>query len=137
VEVSILLDTNAYSALRRGHAELARRFRHAETVVMSTVVVGELLYGFRHGTRAAANEAELEDFLGRPNTRFAEVTQTTAERYSRIAASLRNKGMPIPTNDIWIAAHALETGALLLSLDQHFDAIAGLPWKFIATPKVR
>jgi tRNA(fMet)-specific endonuclease VapC len=104
---------------------------------MSAVVVGELLYGFRHGSRGTANEAELEDFLGRPNTRFAEVTRTTAERYGRIAASLRTKGTPIPSNDIWIAAHALETGALLLSLDKHFDAIEGLPWKRIETPKMR
>ncbi len=128
MEVAILLDTNAYSALKRGHEDLSDRLRHAETVVMSAVVVGELLYGFRHGTRLATNERDLDDFLGRPNTRLAEVTRTTANRYGKIAASLRSKGTPIPSNDIWIAAHAQETGALLLSFDGHFEAIDGLPW---------
>ena len=44
----------------------------------------------------------------------------------RIAASLRAKGRPIPANDIWIAAHALEAGADLVSYDRHFDQIDGL-----------
>jgi tRNA(fMet)-specific endonuclease VapC len=128
VEVTLLLDTNAYSALKRGHEDVARRVRSAESIVMSAIVVGELLYGFRHGTRNASNERELEDFLNRPNTKFAEVTRTSANRYSRIAALLRANGTPIPTNDIWIAAHTQETGALLLSLDHHFAVVDGLAW---------
>ena len=54
------------------------------------------------------------------------VSFTTADRYARIAASLRAKGRPIPANDIWIAAHALEAGADLVSYDRHFDQIDGL-----------
>ncbi len=131
MEVTLLLDTNAYSALKRGHQEVARLVRSAETIVVSAIVLGELLYGFRHGTRANANERELEDFLRRPNTRFAEVTRTTANRYSKIAAALRAKGTPIPTNDIWIAAHAQETGAHLLSFDRHFGVIDGLAWSLM------
>jgi predicted nucleic acid-binding protein len=45
--VKILLDTNAYSALRRNHATIAELVREAEEVLLSTVVVGELLFGFR------------------------------------------------------------------------------------------
>jgi tRNA(fMet)-specific endonuclease VapC len=52
----------------------------------------------------------------------------TADRFGRIAAALRRKGRPLPTNDIWIAAHAMESGAELLSFDQHFDAVDGIAW---------
>ena len=56
------------------------------------------------------------------------MTLTTADRYSRVAAALRVKGRPIPSNDIWIAAHTLETGADLVSYDRHFGEIDGLAW---------
>jgi tRNA(fMet)-specific endonuclease VapC len=124
----ILLDTNAYSALMRGHEEVADRVRRAEQVVLSTVVAGELLLGFRLGTRLKKNMAELDAFLDNPYVSLAPVTLTTADRFARIAAGLRAKGSPIPTNDIWIAAHAMETGAELLSFDAHFEAIDGLAW---------
>jgi tRNA(fMet)-specific endonuclease VapC len=124
----ILLDTNAYSALMRGHDEVADRVRRAERVVFSTVVAGELLLGFRLGTRLKKNMAELDAFLDNPYVSVVPVTLTTADRFARIAAVLRDKGKPIPTNDIWIAAHAMETGAELLSFDGHFGAIDGLAW---------
>ncbi|MBI4269409.1 MAG: type II toxin-antitoxin system VapC family toxin [Candidatus Rokubacteria bacterium] len=124
----ILLDTNAYSALMRGHEEVADRVRRAERIVLSTVVAGELLLGFRLGTRLKKNMAELDAFLDSPYVSLVPVTLTTADRFARIAAALRAKGRPIPTNDIWIAAHAMETGAELLSFDDHFESIDGLAW---------
>lgn len=126
--MTILLDTNAYSALLRGHDEVADRVRRAERVVFSTVVAGELLLGFRLGTRLKKNMAELDAFLENPYVSLVPVTLTTADRFARIAATLRAKGRPIPTNDIWIAAHAMEAGAELLSFDAHFGAIDGLAW---------
>jgi tRNA(fMet)-specific endonuclease VapC len=56
------------------------------------------------------------------------VTLETADRFGRIAAALRRRGTPIPTNDVWIAAHAFESGAELLSFDRHFEQIDGLAW---------
>jgi len=126
--VNVLLDTNAYSAMRRGHPFVLDRVQRAETLCMSSVVVGEILFGFRAGSRAQRNISVLEAFLASPGVRFLPVTLTTADRYSRIAVALRRKGTPIPTNDIWIAAHALETGGDLLSADQHFRHIDGLAW---------
>jgi tRNA(fMet)-specific endonuclease VapC len=132
--MTILLDTNAYSALMRGHDEVADRVRRAERVVLSTVVAGELLLGFRLGTRLKKNMAELDAFLDNPYVSLVPVTLTTADRFARIAAALRAKGKPIPTNDIWIAAHAMETGAELLSFDAHFEAIDGLAWVALTAP---
>ncbi len=126
--VRLLLDTNAYSALARNEVGLVERVRAAEEILLSCVVAGELLYGFRHGSRHAANRRQFEHFLARPFVELVPVSLTTADRFARIMAALRNKGRPIPTNDAWIAAHAMETGAELLSCDRHFAEVDGLAW---------
>jgi tRNA(fMet)-specific endonuclease VapC len=112
----------------RGKSEVVERVRKAERVLMSTIVVGELLFGFRNGTRFQENSKLLESFLANRFVERIPVTLTTADRFGRIAANLRAKGIPIPTNDIWIAAHAFETGADLLSYDKHFASVDGLAW---------
>ena len=124
----LLFDTNAYTQLENGHAGVERLVDDAAKIFISTVMLGELLHGFRHGSRFAQNMAKLERFLAAPRVSVVDVSQTTADRYGRITTALRRKGKPIPTNDIWIAAHALETGADLVSFDGHFEHIDGLAW---------
>ena len=124
----VLLDSNAYSRLMRGDDQTAGVVRDATELLMSAVVVGELLYGFRNGSRFDRNASDLRSFLDNPYVSFVPVGSTTADRYSRIAAALRAKGHPIPTNDVWIAAHAMETGADLVSADRHFEAVDGIAW---------
>ena len=122
----ILLDTDAYSAFKRGHEDVQRLIRNSREIVFSVVVLGELLFGFRLGTREDRNRAELQTFLDSPYVRMVPVSPVTADQFARVAGSLRKLGTPIPTNDMWIAAHALETGAELVSFDAHFDVVAGL-----------
>ncbi|WP_419552338.1 type II toxin-antitoxin system VapC family toxin [Candidatus Poriferisodalis sp.] len=124
----LLLDSNAYSLLMRGHERVGELVRNAQELLFSAVVIGELMYGFRVGSRFERNVADLRSFLESPYSTLVEVGQTTADRYSRIAAALKGKGRPIPTNDVWIAAHAMETGADLVSADRHFEHIDGLVW---------
>ena len=124
----VLLDTNAYSLLMRGHEQVAEIVRAAEELLFSAVVVGELLYGFRRGSRFAQNAADLRSVLNSPYSTFVDVNSVTADRYSRIAATLRAKGRPLPTNDVWIAAQAMETGADLVSGDSHFEHVDGIVW---------
>lgn len=126
--MKVLLDSNAYSLLMRGHGEVAELVRRAEEVLFSAVVVGELMYGFRRGAHFERNAADLRSFLNNPYSSFVDVGPVTADRYSRIAAALRAKGRPIPTNDVWIAAHAMETGADLISADGHFEHVEGIVW---------
>lgn len=123
-----VLDTNAYSAAIRGHRAVLTHIRFSREIFVPSVVVGELLYGFRLGERFQENVARLQAFLERPGVSLAEAGYTTADRYGLVSASLRRKGRLIPVNDIWAAAHALELGADLLSSDSHFDLIDGLSW---------
>ena len=129
----ILLDTDAYTALMRGHPCVADHARRAREILISVIVVGELIFGFRRGSRYQRNLANLEKLLDNPYVTLVPVTFATADRFGRIAATLRGKGTPIPTNDIWIAAHAMETGADLLSFDRHYGAVDGLAWVDLST----
>ena len=124
----VLLDSNAYSRLMRGDDQAAAVVRGATDILMSAVVIGELLYGFRNGSRFERNADGLRSFLDNPHASIVPVGPITADRYARIAAVLRAKGNPIPTNDVWIAAHAMETGADLVSADRHFEAVEGIAW---------
>ena len=124
----ILLDSNAYSRMMRGDGQTAALVRDATEILMSAVVLGELLCGFRNGSRFDRNAADLRSFLDNPYVSLVPVGPVTADRYSRIAAALRAKGSPIPTNDLWIAAHAMETGADLVSAGRHFEAVDGIAW---------
>ena len=128
MEVRLVLDTNAYSGLMRGDAGVVGIARAAAHIYLPAPVLGELLYGFRGGNRFRENRQQLFDFLAAPSVEFVATDQTVCDRYSLVLQQLKSKGRPIPTNDVWIAAHALALGADLLSADEHFSAIDGLSW---------
>ena len=121
--MNVLLDTSAYSALQRGHLPVLDVLRRAEMVAVSPIVLGELYSGFRAGNRWAENTAQLAQFLRKPSVRVLNVTEETALRYAEVDVYLRKKGRPIPRNDVWIAAAALEHGLQLLTLDVHFREV--------------
>ena len=121
--MNVLLDTSAYSAMLRGHQPVLDVLRRSQTVAVSAVALGELYSGFRAGNRWAENTAQLAQFLGKPSVRVLDVTEETALRYAEVDVYLRKKGRPIPRNDVWIAAVALEHGLQLLTLDGHFREI--------------
>jgi tRNA(fMet)-specific endonuclease VapC len=122
----ILIDTNAYTAFMLGEAAVVDVLAHADRICLSSVVLGELLGGFAAGTRESKNRAELARFMDSPRVEVVPVTAQTADSYALVYSALRRKGQPIPTNDLWIAASALEQGAALLTRDAHFAHIDGL-----------
>ena len=123
---AILLDTNAYTAFMLGEAAVVEVIAHADRLYLNAVVLGELLGGFAAGKREAKNRSELARFLDSPRVEMLPVTALTADSYALVYASLRRKGQPIPTNDLWIAASALEHGAAVLTRDAHFAQIDSL-----------
>jgi predicted nucleic acid-binding protein len=122
----LLIDTNAYTAFKRGDADIVDALSWADSVGINSIVLGELLAGFAAGTREARNREELARFLASPRVEVLPISTRTADAYAMVYAGLRRKGMPIPTNDLWIAASAMETGAGLLTLDAHFSHVEGL-----------
>jgi len=124
--VRLVLDTNAYVALKRGEGSLLALLEAAEYLAMPAVVVGELSAGFLMGDRAERNLRELDAFLSEAGVEVLPVGRREAERYGALVKALRERGRPIPTNDIWIAAAALCADARLLSADAHFSEVPGL-----------
>lgn len=122
----VLLDTNAYSAFMLGEADVVEVVAHADRLFLNSVVLGELLGGFAAGSREPKNRAELARFIDSPRVEVLPSTTHTADSYALVHLGLRRKRQPIPTNDLWIAASALERGAALLTRDVHFAQIDGL-----------
>ena len=120
----IFLDTSAYSAFKRGHRQIHHRIREASLIQLNPVVLGELHAGFLKGNRLVENRAELAQFLASPRAAIVPMEEETAERYAVIFDALRQAGNPIPTNDIWIAASAMQYGSVLLTTDPHFRAVS-------------
>ena len=81
--------------------------------------------GFHRGAKFEQNMRMLRRFLEHEAVEIAPVGEVTADRYSRIVMQLKKDGSPIPINDVWIAAQAMEHGAELLASDRHFEQVAG------------
>lgn len=124
--MKILLDTNAYVGFKRNVVEMVDFIVSAESIVFSPIVLGELMFGFRNGTRFKENMEDLNSFLDHEVVELVQIGKITSDRYSRIAEQLKRQGTPIPTNDIWIAAQTIEHGAELISSDKHFEKISSL-----------
>jgi tRNA(fMet)-specific endonuclease VapC len=122
----ILIDTNVYTAFKLNDPRVTDLLRRAEQVALNPVVMAELLAGFRGGDREAYNRGALQKFLASPRVILLSMDRDTAEHYAAAYTTLRRKGRPIPTNDLWIAASALQYGMGLLSMDGHFAEIDGL-----------
>lgn len=122
----ILLDTNAYSAFMKGNSDISEVIQCAEEIAISPIVLGELCAGFDGGSKAKQNRAGLQQFLESSRVKIYPITSDTANFFGQIVTSLKRKGRPIPTNDIWIAAQSLEHGCVVCSFDAHFEEIDGL-----------
>jgi tRNA(fMet)-specific endonuclease VapC len=126
----LLVDTSAYSGFMRGHPEIKVAIQEAEEIYVNSIVLGELGAGFIKGRRRRKNEAELKRFLGSPRVNLVDVTEDTAERYAVILNSLWRARTPIPTNDIWIAASAMEHGLHVLTTDGHYQKVSQIVVKY-------
>ncbi len=132
--MKIFLDTSAYSAFMRGHDKILNLIRQAERIVVNPIVLGELLAGFRLGKHEAKNHGLLERFLDSPRVASLPIDDGTARRYSDIVEHLRRSGTPIPTNDLWIAASAMQHGLILISTDTHFEKVPQISKEILSIP---
>jgi tRNA(fMet)-specific endonuclease VapC len=117
----ILLDTNRYRDFCEGEKTAVDVMQRARLIYLPFVVVAELRAGFLCGTLARQNEKSLTLFLNSERVRVLLADEETTHHFARIFAQLRLQGTPIPVNDIWIAALAVQHDLLLFSRDGHFD----------------
>ncbi len=122
----ILIDTNIYSLAMHGEKNIVEILRQTRHIGISAISIGELFSGFRGGSRKQEHRRELNQFLDSPRVSLYSVDEETAEQYSAVLQQLKRQGTPIPTNDIWIAAVALQHGLSLLTRDEHFSNIHGI-----------
>lgn len=117
----VALDTNRYVDLCKGAAETVQVLEEAEAVVLPFVVLAELRAAFAHGRRPAENERVLRQFLLTDGVRVLFADDQTTHHYAALYRQLRRQGTPIPTNDLWIGALALQHDLVLHARDRHFD----------------
>ncbi len=122
----IAIDTNAYVDVCKRVPDAVRVAKTAERLLMPFVVLAELRAGFQAGTRALENERVLVRFRASPRVQVVYADEETTRQYARVFAQLRAAGTPVPTNDLWIAALALQHDAVLFTRDRHFDKIPQL-----------
>lgn len=87
--MKLILDTNAYVGFKLGYSELVDYLTRAEVIYVSPIVLGELMFGFRNGSRFTENMEELDLFLSHPAVKTILMTDITSDRYSRIALNLK------------------------------------------------
>jgi len=119
-----LLDTNIIIALLEGEGGVQDRLAESDEVFLSVIALGELYFGSGKSGRPETNLARIDD-LARDNVVLGCDTDT-ARRYGTVKNTLRLKGRPIPENDIWIAAVALQQSLTLITRDAHFNEVDGL-----------
>jgi tRNA(fMet)-specific endonuclease VapC len=119
-----LLDTNIVIALFARDSAVVENLDKAEEVFIPSIVLGELYFGARKSGRVKENLARIDEFAV-SNVVLGCDTET-ARYYGEIKNSLREKGRPIPENDVWIAAIALQYDLILISRDAHFGEVDNL-----------
>ncbi len=122
----LILDSNTYTSFVKGDEKVAEYLEKASHIYFSIIIIGELLAAFKKGELERKNKKVLGKFLEENNISVIDVSRETSDNYAEIKHSLNKRGTPIPTNDIWIAAHTVETGAKLVTYDKHFLKIPGL-----------
>jgi predicted nucleic acid-binding protein len=125
--MNIAIDTNRYADFQRGDPAIVHILEHATTVYLPLFVLAELRAGFARGSRSAANERNLDEFLRRPGVQLLLPDEATTKYCASLYRRLRQNGTPIPINDLWIAALVVQHGLTLLTRDAHFDCIPEIP----------
>jgi tRNA(fMet)-specific endonuclease VapC len=119
-----LLDTNIIIALFKSEASIINNLVQANEVFVPSIAIGELHYGARKSGRSQKNLDRIDEFVA--NNTVIECDANTARQYGDVKNRLRIKGRPLPENDVWIAALALQYSFTLVTRDAHFQQVDSL-----------
>ena len=120
----VALDTSVAVRFLNGDPEVVSRVLALPEIFLSVIVAGELLFGAENSTRALRNSPRYLEFI--EACVVVPIERKTAVVYAQTRLALKRKGRPIPMNDVWIAAHCLEQGWVLVTDDSDFDCVDGL-----------
>jgi tRNA(fMet)-specific endonuclease VapC len=127
---SVVADTNIFIDLMKGDEAIAQKLESFDEVYISPVVLVELYFG---AYRSANPEKHLRKVgIAIDKSKLLAIDAVTAEIFVTIKLALFAKGNPIPENDIWIAATALQHQLLLYTNDKHFTEVNGI--KLVSPP---
>lgn len=121
---SLLLDTSVVIAFFRNEPSLVATLTSMDSLYLSLVALGELNLGLERAQNKVRARRALDELLSFVNILYPDLE--TAALYGRIKAKLLANGTPIPDNDSWIAATALQTGLPLATRDAHFERVDGV-----------
>ena len=120
----MILDTNAISAWAEQNPSALSLIEAQPFLCLPVIVLGEFRFGLRGSRKRSVIEPQL-DFLEQ-TVRVLDITRETAAVYAAVRFELRQRGRPIPENDVWIASLARQHGLSVMSQDVHFDAVPGI-----------
>jgi tRNA(fMet)-specific endonuclease VapC len=120
----ISLDTNTVIRLFKNDPRIAEVLAANTTVCLPVPVIAELLFAARNSARQEANLKNYNEFID--SCTVLNITRETANHYSAVRLELKQKGRPIPENDLWIASICLEQNLPLATEDAHFENISRL-----------
>lgn len=118
-----LLDTNIIIDWFRGDTDTQLYLNNIDFEI-PVIVIGELFYGAENSSNKEKHSEQIKKFS--KEFTIINVTDETAKMYALIKSELKKQGKPIPENDIWIAAIAVENNKSLVTNDQHFSYIKSL-----------
>jgi tRNA(fMet)-specific endonuclease VapC len=122
--LEVILDTNALSALFDGDARLKAVLAKAARISLPVIVLGEYRFGLL-GSRMRKTIEPALDALQDESDVIA-IDTDTVRPYAKLRDQLKRAGTPIPSNDVWIAAIAVQHGLPIVSQDEHFDLVSGI-----------
>ncbi len=125
--MTIALDTNAYCDFMRGVPSRVQVIQSARAIHLPLIVLAELRAGFSAGNQQGANAATLQRFLSSPRVKVLTPDEQTTHHYAYLYLQLRQKGIAIPTNDLWIAALTVQHDLVLCTSDAHFQHLPQIP----------
>lgn len=120
----MILDTNAVSAIGLNDSKIISMLQRQAMLFVPVIVIGEYRYGISGSRKQRETAAWFDSFLR--TVQILDVTEETASEYADVRRQLKESGTPIPADDVWIAALALQHDMPLVTRDAHFDNIAGL-----------
>lgn len=110
----------------RGHSDRVDRIRTARELFMPLIVLAELRAGFAAGNQESTNRANLQRFLSSDRVSVLLPDEQTTHHYAELFVMLRNKGVAVPTNNLWIAALVVQHSLVLCTSDSHFKNFPSL-----------